>query len=434
MRGSASRKPQKKNHSGGSRRQRKTDDAKYTGSYAVILKNLLLQRDQKTGSAIGPPASLVHLDYAAELAVKGEGLGVFWERNRLPGRPEQIVASPKPRWYRTASNRRALLRGTSLYLFLGEKATVTGKRKPFTSSPLEPKEHAHIYRLLQKKLSDPFYRLVTSHLNSLTIRGSYAEQAVIFSVDMLNGPLVRKLKILAGQLQKEQAPIAAAFVCLDPGGSDHYVEGRQTAGSLAVKRLFGPEHLTVALDDYRYRFHPATPFSPVNESMIPLMLGKVRELVAPDAGQVLVDLYCGYGLFSHFLAPAYTQVLGVEAEAVAIELARANAHLNKRRGGKTRFLSRRITESLIENELPEPTAPETVLLDPPRQGPAPGVIKAVCGRQPHSVLHIFCGVDQVPAACREWQENGYKVQRIVPLDMFPGVANLEVLILLRARR
>ena len=47
------------------------------------------------------------------------------------------------------------------------------------------------------------------------------------------------------------------------------------------------------------------------------------------------------------------------------------------------------------------------------------------------VLHIHCGVDQIPDSLRQWKQQGYKIQRIVPLDMFPGTAALEVLILLQ---
>jgi tRNA/tmRNA/rRNA uracil-C5-methylase (TrmA/RlmC/RlmD family) len=56
------------------------------------------------------------------------------------------------------------------------------------------------------------------------------------------------------------------------------------------------------------------------------------------------------------------------------------------------------------------------------------VIAAIGERQPGKVLHIFCGVDQIPESLGEWRTQGYRVERIVPLDMFPGTANLEVLV------
>ena len=75
----------------------------------------------------------------------------------------------------------------------------------------------------------------------------------------------------------------------------------------------------------------------------------------------------------------------------------------------------------------EPTA---LILDPPKQGVQRGVIDAITERQPNKILHIFCGVDQIPESLKEWQTNGYQVEKIVPLDMFPGTANLEVMVLM----
>lgn len=50
------------------------------------------------------------------------------------------------------------------------------------------------------------------------------------------------------------------------------------------------------------------------------------------------------------------------------------------------------------------------------------------------MLHIFCDVDQIPTATEQWRAAGYALQRAVPLDIFAGAANLEVLVLLAADR
>ena len=76
---------------------------------------------------------------------------------------------------------------------------------------------------------------------------------------------------------------------------------------------------------------------------------------------------------------------------------------------------------------------EVMLLDPPRQGTLPGVIASLARRKPKKVLHIFCGVDQIPPSLKEWQANGYQARRVAPLDMFPGSANLEILVLLEPK-
>jgi tRNA/tmRNA/rRNA uracil-C5-methylase (TrmA/RlmC/RlmD family) len=74
-----------------------------------------------------------------------------------------------------------------------------------------------------------------------------------------------------------------------------------------------------------------------------------------------------------------------------------------------------------------------VVLDPPRRGTEIGVIGAVANRAPAKVVHIFCNIDIIPAELEQWKRVGYQTSKIVPLDMFPGTPNLEVLVLLEPR-
>jgi 23S rRNA (uracil1939-C5)-methyltransferase len=58
------------------------------------------------------------------------------------------------------------------------------------------------------------------------------------------------------------------------------------------------------------------------------MLAKARELLEPKPDKTLLNLYCGYGLFSHFLAPGYKQVLEIDGEGPAIRSAIFNKKFN----------------------------------------------------------------------------------------------------------
>jgi tRNA/tmRNA/rRNA uracil-C5-methylase (TrmA/RlmC/RlmD family) len=71
-----------------------------------------------------------------------------------------------------------------------------------------------------------------------------------------------------------------------------------------------------------------------------------------------------------------------------------------------------------------------LLLDPPRQGTGPGLIRALAARKPRRVAHWFCDMDAMPAEIERWRRHGYMVAKVTPLDMFPGTDNLEVLALL----
>lgn len=375
---------------------------------------------------------LAHLDYPEELRIKDQALAQFWKHFQLPGQPEPIISSPKPRHYKTTSKRKTILRGNTLYLLLKDRK-LRAQEKLCEESPLEPQEHGRIFAFLQKKISEPAFKLVAGHLNYLIIRGSYKEHCVIFNVDALNGPLVRKLKIITEHLQKLSSKITAAYIYMAPDESDYYLEDRQPSDLMQFKKLFGKSDLVVSYHQCRYSYHP-TSFSKDNEAMVPKLLAVTKELLAPKSGEYLLDLYCGYGLFSHFLAPGYKQVLGVDVEGPSIRAAIANKRFNPG-SGKARFLAHRITERNVE-EIPFPAhhAPESIILDPPRHGPQDNVIAELALRNPRQVLLIHCGVDQTTSSIKQWKQCGYQVTRIIPLDMFPGSANLEVLILFTASK
>ena len=412
-------------------REQKRDPGRETNvaSFGELLGSLVPASSKRP-----PPnttwqgAPLAHLEYKRELELKNRALEMFWQRHQLPGTPEPIRGSPLPRHYRTTSKRRAAWRRGTLFLHMA--GTKPGEQQqPFLASPLEPESHGRIYRFLRAKISEPPFRMVAGHLNHLIIRGSHAEQAVIFNVDTFNGPLVRKLKLLAGHLQNMEEPIAAAFAYPDPSASPYYLEARQSPELPDLKRLFGRQRLMVEHHGHRFLFHP-TSFSQVNESIVPLMLQEVHSLLAPEQGERLLDLYCGYGLFSHYLATEYKQVVGVEAEGPSIDAARANKKLNPG-GDRVRFRAGQITSESLEDLLPAPLpGKEAILLDPPRQGPKEEVIPSLARRDPGKVLHIHCNADLLPQSVQKWAKQGYHPLRAVPMDMFPGTTGIEILLAL----
>jgi tRNA/tmRNA/rRNA uracil-C5-methylase (TrmA/RlmC/RlmD family) len=368
------------------------------------------------------PEPFAHLDYEQELAVKAEGLRQFWQANSLPGRPDAVVPAPQPRGYRTTSKRRAHAgRGGVALGFPGSHAR-PGEVSP---SALDPPEHLELFKDLARELKRPSSGDLAGVLNHAVVRGAAPELALILNVMELDAGVVRRARQVVEALGGR---VHSAFLYLDPTASDYYLEAQRPAGQLTFKRLLGPEFLEVESEGRRLRFPPVV-FSQVNGAMLPRLTSAARELLGPLAGHALVDLYCGYGLFALTLGREAAQVIGVDHDGPAIDAARANArHL----GLKTaRFVGGKLDAEFLDRRLPRPSrVPELALLDPPRQGTAPGVAEAVAERQPVRVLHVCCGADELPRELAAWGRAGYTLRRALPLDLFAGTAGLEILLLL----
>lgn len=428
---------------------------------------------------VGPPSSpepLARLDYEDELAIKNQALQEFWSAHAIPDKPNRILPSPLPRKYRITTKRRVVSEHGRFRLdFLPEKREA-GQSRLGAVSELEPAEHGSIYAFLLDKLNTPAYEGLAQALNFLVIRGDYQRFAVFFNVNRINAQVARKAKLLADHLQGlefgadgrvvetgsgtespvspaeahaegnagrkggrrgarpagartggERPRVASAWIFHDPERSPFYLDDRAPEGPWKMKRLFGPDTLRLRVGTRAYTFKP-TAFAQVNGSILPEFLERAAQLLKPRPEQRLLDLYCGFGFFSLHLASQYREVVGVDAAGPAIESARDMASADKT--GRARFTSARIRAAGLARLLPPPEEgmPEAMLLDPPRQGVEPGVIRELSARAPARVLHIFCDMDTLPREVNQWRKCGYMIAKVIPLDMFPGTDNLEVMV------
>jgi hypothetical protein len=104
------------------KRRRPADIGTPAAPFAGFLESLIARMGQPVVKPMLRSEPLAHLDYQIESKVKDDGLRLFWQRHRLPGQPEAVIASPRPRGYRTTSKRRAVLHGDTFYLMLSQAA------------------------------------------------------------------------------------------------------------------------------------------------------------------------------------------------------------------------------------------------------------------------------------------------------------------------
>ena len=103
------------------------------------------------------------------------------------------------------------------------------------------------------------------------------------------------------------------------------------------------------------------------------MLALVESLVRRGQS-LLVDAYCGAGLFAKRLAPLFETVIGIEENPGAI--ARAQQHASERERYMQGDVSGLLGDLLTAFEMQR----TTVLLDPPAEGIAPRVVDLLLGR------------------------------------------------------
>jgi tRNA/tmRNA/rRNA uracil-C5-methylase (TrmA/RlmC/RlmD family) len=382
--------------------------------------------------------------YMTEQMVKVSAFTKFWMDTNLPGEILPLIPAPKPRAYRGTTRRKVMFNGHSLMLGFGDQQASAFPKKGMMSiaeSAIEPEDHQTIYELIGKKLLTKPYRELTEAMNFLIIRDT-GEKAVIFNVANLNGEIVRKLKMLGEMLSKTTHKIVSAWVYHDPTRSEYYLDQKSLEpGTMRIKKLFGYDELSLIINDIKFRVSPFT-FSQVNVPMMKVMVDRIRAFANPEINPRdtersrprLIDLYCGYGLFSHALAAMFSEVHGIDSSKSGIESAKQLVERRKKIGheiGSMHFKEAFITkDTMISHLPPSDEKQEIIILDPPRQGTAEGVIPAIAKRKPELIIHIFCAINEIEKAVREWKKGGYVPVYTQALDMFPGTPTLETIVVL----
>jgi tRNA/tmRNA/rRNA uracil-C5-methylase (TrmA/RlmC/RlmD family) len=176
---------------------------------------------------------------------------------------------------------------------------------------------------------------------------------------------------------------------------------------------------------------PPDSFFQNNFFLLPALVDTARHFLRAGGARHLVDLYCGVGFFGIELADSVETFTGVEYDRRAIQAAERNASSRKITNG--RFISAKVEDVLPD--LPgKISAQETaVLIDPPRKGCGPGILKLLREMRPRQVIYVSCH----PATMARdlnilCAEGVFELSHVQPLDMFPQTQHVECVADLRA--
>ena len=174
----------------------------------------------------------------------------------------------------------------------------------------------------------------------------------------------------------------------------------------------------------------ALSFFQVNSEQAELLYDKALEYAALTGKETVVDVYCGTGTISLYMARQAKRVYGIEIVAPAIEDAKINAKENN-------LLNSEFICGDAAVELPKllnsGVQPNVIMVDPPRAGCEEKVLAAMVGVAPERIVYVSCNPASLARDLAFLEANGYKVQAVQPVDMFPQTSHVETVALLLKR-
>lgn len=182
--------------------------------------------------------------------------------------------------------------------------------------------------------------------------------------------------------------------------------------------LHGDPWLEETANGVRYRIHPNS-FFQTNTRMAEELQKKVAEYTGSPA--TLLDLYCGLGFFGIYLGTRNSElrISGFEIDAEAIELAKHNAQVN---GVDARC---DFTSGPAEDLSWKDIDADCVILDPPRAGLHPKVLKTVLEKKPLTIVYVSCNYHRLVEELKKFKEV-YRIESLSAIDMFPHTPHVEV--------
>ena len=149
----------------------------------------------------------------------------------------------------------------------------------------------------------------------------------------------------------------------------------------------------------------------------------IEKAVGDATGETALDLYCGVGLFTLPLARRFKKVTGIEESLLAIKFARRNAKLA---GHNNIDLVNQPVERYLNADVKKGI--DLILLDPPRSGTEKGIISRMASLKPHHISYVSCEPSILARDLRQLRDEGYRIDSITALDLFPQTHHVETVV------
>ena len=366
---------------------------------------------------------LINIPYAEQLIRKRELVARALAAYPLLSHIEvpTVTASPHRLGYRARV--KLVVRSSRGEIATGLYVPGTHRVIDISSCPVHPRPVNQVLHYLKNKIVElqiePYDERVDSgQLRYLDFRYSFAQRELSVTLvtrhrefpqgGSLARSLSRKFSFISGVIQNVNPQRGNVI------WGEHYrvISGRDTlleqVGSL--KLCF-----------------PAGAFSQANPSTAKKLYDGVAEMAALNGRETVLDLYCGVGPISLYLAGAARLIWGIDDSAVSIATAKQNA----RRNGisNCRFFQGDAAAKVAEAEKTLGTI-DIIVLNPPRKGVQPAAMAAVLAVNAARIVYVSCDPKSLARDIDRLLNHGYRMARLQPFDMFPQTEQVETVALL----
>ena len=199
-----------------------------------------------------------------------------------------------------------------------------------------------------------------------------------------------------------------------------------------IRLLWGQTYITDYIGNVKYQISPLS-FYQVNPKQTENLYQCALDYAGLTGEETVWDLYCGIGTISLFLAQKAKKVYGVEIVPQAIEDANRNAEINGIENaeffvGKAEEILPEYYENYAREHNGEKAYADVIVVDPPRKGCDEALLRTMTEMSPKRIVYVSCDSATLARDLKYLCENGYRLEKVRAVDMFPMTVHVETVV------
>lgn len=298
-----------------------------------------------------------------------------------------------------------------------------------------------IFSKIRRTIEKRFERAPIRLLDGLVLRASLRTMQVLMEfVTTSTGPHETLIRDIEDYLTASDIKEASYDLCRKEGFDLKGILLRISPDKASIRTRGGKRIVIDGCDSYdeifcsrRLRIKAGS-FFQVNTEQAEILAGIASGYL--KEAEVIYDLYCGCGTLGMGIKSGGQKIFGIESVPEAVESAKINRKLAfPGSEDDLIYICRDVLKADIADLIKKGRIlpADAVIVDPPRKGMDPGVIRKISDLAPRKICYVSCDPASLARDLIQLRKS-YDIAGITPVDLFPNAAGVETVCLLSNRR
>ncbi|MDR0200095.1 MAG: 23S rRNA (uracil(1939)-C(5))-methyltransferase RlmD [Streptococcaceae bacterium] len=364
-------------------------------------------------------ADLAHLDYAAQLAFKRQQVVVALSKNAgLSDFPvEAVIGAQEPLHYRNKAQIpvREIAGEIQTGFFRKNSHELIAIEDFYIQEPTLDRLILRVRDLAREMGLSAYDETSKKGLlrNLVLRRGAHTgEIMLVFVATAFDA----RLRELADTLHKEEPKLVSILV------SRNTTSGNAILGA-DFEVLYGRDTIRDTMLGKSFDISAAA-FYQVNTSQAERLYQAAYDFAELKASDVIVDAYAGIGTIGLCASDQVAEIYGMEVVPEAVVDAQHNAVLN----GVAEKAHYEVgkAEEVMPKWLSRGVRADVIFVDPPRKGLEASFIETAASMGARQIVYISCNPATFARDVKLLSEQGYALESVQPVDLFPQTHHIEL--------